>query len=177
TNGNGFVLLSGAGMVGSISAHLGVSSGVTFGADLNITINTTTMPVNESITPESGTPLAINVPAGPYLKIDGNTALTIAGQSISGNFAFEQFTPSGSSTPVLRVAATNVTMTFGDGATTLLQLSEGEGYFLVDSTGVAGRLSVKATLTIPGVKFDGTFTLAINTTNTLVDQTFTVGTK
>src|SRR5439155_25407912 len=82
TNGNGFVLLSGAGLVGSVSAHLGVSSGVTFGADLNITINTTTMPVNESITPESGPPLTINVPAGPYLKIDGNTALTIAGQSI-----------------------------------------------------------------------------------------------
>src|SRR6185436_9199766 len=111
-------LINAAGLAGKVSATVSTapSLGVTFTGTFGLAINTTNAAVNETIT-VGATSLNLNVPAGPYLRVEGaGVSLAVAGQSLSGNFAIEQVTRA-NSTKVTRVAITNVTLSLGDGTT------------------------------------------------------------
>ena len=55
-------------------------------------INTTNAAVNTTVSVGAGS-LAVNVAAGPYVRVQAlNTTATILGQTLQGNFSFEQST-------------------------------------------------------------------------------------
>src|SRR5262249_62151195 len=67
--------------------------GVEFSTGFKVTINTNTTEVTLPGVPDP-------LPAGPYLKVEAGTdaapaTMTIAGQTLSGKFAFEQYTVAG----------------------------------------------------------------------------------
>jgi hypothetical protein len=97
TNGTGLFVIAPGGIAGSLSA--GVSLGVT-GVSLSgafaLELNTTAQAVTESLAVGAGT-VAIDLPAGPYLRVSGTgVALTIAGQTLRGDFSFERTTTAAS---------------------------------------------------------------------------------
>ena len=77
----------------------------------------------------------------------------------------------------MRIAATNVTLSLGDGTRTLLSLTGGSAAFVLPSTGgVAGRLTGTVALTgVPGVSLTATFDALVNTTTGAVHESFLVG--
>lgn len=54
-------------------------------------------------------------------------------------------------------------------------MTGGQGALLIAANGIAGAMSGKVTLNVPGVSFSGTFGLAINNTTTAVSETFMLG--
>ena len=95
-------------------------------------------------------------------------------QTLSGNFAFEKAAAGGGGS-VIRVAASEVTLRFSGGGSDVLALTDGAGSFVISTDGLAGRISGSVALTVPGVDFGVTLTVELNTTDALVDETFTVG--
>jgi len=101
--------------------------------------------------------VALDLPAGPYLKVEGTTlSLSILGQTLTGNFAFEQSTTSGGAR-VVRMAATNLALELGDGTRSLVRLTDGTGYLLLRGGGVAGQLSGSVVVDVPNVTVTGSF--------------------
>ncbi|MEK7414136.1 MAG: hypothetical protein AAB263_12550, partial [Planctomycetota bacterium] len=178
SGGQGTFLITQAGLAGKVTATLALQNipQVSLGATVTVAINNTTVAVNENFTVGSET-IALVLPAGPYLRVEATGVnLTIAGQSLSGNFAFEKATTTGANpSSVIRIAATNVSLQLGDGTTNFVSLTNGSGAFLITSAGLAGKVGGTVTLNVPGVTFKGTFSLAINNTNAAVNQSFRVG--
>ncbi len=177
TNGTGFFVVGPAGIAGTLSATLAIdpSTGVTFGGTFGVSINNTPTAIDESILVGAST-LRLRLPAGPYLRVEGTgVVLGIAGQSLSGNVAFEQLTIDGA--PVIRVALSDVTLAIGDGTTDLVTVSDGRGSILIRAgpTGIAGSFSGDIAVVIPGIDISATVTVEINQTGTEVDETFVVG--
>src|SRR5690606_22840472 len=58
-----------------------------------------------------------------------------------------------------------------------VEVSDGNGFFMVTAAGLAGRLEANVEFHIPGdaVTFEGTFGLVINTTTTGVSEEFKIG--
>ena len=112
----------------------------------------------------------LDVPKGPYFQLgvtQGN--LTVLGQSLAGNFYIEE----GSRGLIL--AASEASIKLGDGNKDYLVLNKGSGAFVIDE-GVAGEVSGEVLIqNVPGIDFDGTLSLVINTTNQIVSRTFNLG--
>ena len=91
--------------------------------------------------------LALDLPGGPYVRIAGTgVTLSIAGQTLTGDFGFETVTdfgadgvPGGATadTQVTRIALANVTLTLGGG---ILTVANGTGSLLVKADGHRRRL-------------------------------------
>src|SRR4029079_11575979 len=116
---------------GSLSAGVALTgiTGVTFTGTFGLAINNTTAAVDESIQVGAAT-VGLQLPAGPYLRVEGTgIQLTIAGQSLSGNVAFEQVSRGGRT--LVRVALSDVNLAIGDGSTDLLTVSGGQGSLLI----------------------------------------------
>ena len=65
---------------------------ITFTGGFAIAVNSTNAPVDRSFS-VGGQQVVLNLPAGPYLRIDGTgVALHIADQSLSGNFSIQRVT-------------------------------------------------------------------------------------
>src|SRR5207248_2397081 len=99
-------------LAGSVSGTvaLGVQS-ASLSGNLRVSFNTGMTAINESFA--GNTIPALILPAGPFVRIEGtNVNLTIAGQTLTGNFSFEQATRA-NGTPIIRVAATAVHLTLG----------------------------------------------------------------
>ena len=93
------------------------------------------------------------------------------GQSLSGNFAFEQVTTAIGQKRV-RVAADRVALSLGG----VVQVSGGQGSFLISPDGMAGQLAATVSLNLPaGIEFVGRFTLALNKSSRAVNEQFDVG--
>ena len=156
---------------------------------VNLRINTTPNPVTRG---------SEEILANSVRAEIANTDLTLLGQTLNGDFVFEQITgtlspqaqnnPNAKPPKTVRIAANNVGLVLGsEGATPGLgndgdsdagvQLSRGSGYFIVTPAGIAGRLSTDFRFDIPGdvVRFEGTFGLVINTTTRTVNEEFKVG--
>ncbi|MEQ1862956.1 MAG: hypothetical protein ABMA13_23795, partial [Chthoniobacteraceae bacterium] len=175
TNGRGSFLVTAAGLAGRIDADVALNvPGVTFSGSFGVAVNTTTAAVMDTFE-VGGETIMLDLPAGPYLRIDANKAqLNVAGQSLSGNFAFERVTRVGAG-PAVRIAASDVSLKLGDGATDLVTLSNGQGNLLVTAAGIAGRFSADIATNIPGVSISGSLALEINNTTAAVNETLMVG--
>ena len=57
----------------------------------------------------------------------------------------------------------------------IVVISNGEGFFLMAPDGIAGRLSADVALNVPGVTFQGTFGIAINTTPRAIQSSIMLG--
>src|SRR5262249_19105097 len=81
---------------------------------------------------------------------------------------------------LIRIAASNVSLSLGDGANTFLSITQGSGYFVIKNTGVpetsgiAGTLSGTVALNVPGVTLSGTLGVKVNTMTGAVNETFQV---
>ncbi|OQY08208.1 MAG: hypothetical protein B6I22_01165, partial [Desulfobacteraceae bacterium 4572_123] len=173
TDGQGFFVFTGAGAAGTLSAGVSVDAGddVSFSGDFTLKINTTDAAVSEIIQAGSGT-LTLELDAGPYLLIAGDSVLlSVFGQTLSGNFAFEQSTRD-SGEKVVKISAGQVAMNIGSG---ILTVGSGHGNFVIDSTGIAGSLGCSASLNIPGIVVSGILDVEINTTGHIVNETFITG--
>ncbi len=156
----GSLTVTGAGVAGSLSAHL-ASSPLP-----GLTANTLSVAVNT--TPDASGDL----PAGPYLRAELTGAtLTVGTQTLSGDFGFQRSTDA-SSAPIVIAAVNNLNASLGGGIATL---SQGTGAVLLSSAGIAGTASGTLSLHVPGVTLDGTLTVQFNRTGGSVDKVFTLG--
>ncbi|MGB8167671.1 MAG: hypothetical protein WCF18_09300, partial [Chthoniobacteraceae bacterium] len=154
---------------------LGVS-GVTFNGTALVRVNTTAGAVNELLTFGTDHEVAVKFGVGeaavgttPFTQFEAsNLALSVAGQTLTGDFTFEKGTLAGGQ--AIKATASHVTAAFGDGKTEFVKLSEGSGALLLTNAGIAGRLSVRAQVDVPGVNFDGTVALQINNTAVAVNE-------
>src|SRR5439155_14650945 len=190
TGVNGVLVVLPDGLAGSLSASInlgGLVSGVTFSGTFGVAVNQTARAVNERIT-VGGATLTLDLPTGPYVRVEGiGVELNVLGQTLSGNFAFEQITSTdtGTSTSrtITRISATHVTLRLGDGTTDFVTLTDGQGSFVIldipgpspAAKGLAGQLSGTVGLNVPGVSFTGALGLTLNNTGVAVNETFTVG--
>jgi hypothetical protein len=175
TNGEGVLIITGSGIAGELAATIEERIlGVDFAGAFTVKINTTSAPVEEVFVVGEAQ-FSIDIRAGPFLSVSGEgVTLTVLGQTLSGNFAFEQLTSVAGET-LTRVAASDVSYRLMAGGTNIVSVTEGQGGFIVTSGGIAGELSGGVTLNIPeGAHFRGEFSLAINNTNLAVNEQFTV---
>src|SRR5262249_51080088 len=147
-------------------------------ANLELKINNTSAAVHEHFV-VGGTTLALDVDPGPYVKVQATgLRLTIAGQTLTGDFAFESTTSapiSGPARNVVRVGAANVSLRLGDGAADFVRVTDGQGALILSDAGLAGTFGATVSVSIPGVVFSGSFTVSVNNTNQIVHEQFTVG--
>ena len=172
SNGQGALLLDSQGLAADFSADVAVDPtqfglsalDFTLAGTFRIAINNRLSAVDEVIM-VGDTAVVLDLPAGPFLRVEAiNAELTILGQTLTGNFAFEKFQLPG--TPVrdvIKVSASNVGLRLGDGSTDFVVLSEGVGLFLLLPEGIAADVQADVALNIPGITFGGTFGLQINT--------------
>ncbi len=176
SNGQGILVATASGLAGSLSATvaLNLPGNASFAGSFGLEVNSTNQAINESITLGTQT-IALTLPQGPFVEVSGTSVvLNIAGQTLTGNFAFQQATDATNATVVM-VAASNVTLSLGDGATTYVKATQGQGTFLVTSSGLAGQLSAAVALNVPGVSLTGTFGVAFNNTTSAVNSVLTLG--
>jgi hypothetical protein len=174
SEGHGAFLITSSGLAGVLGGHvtLALPAGVAFSGSFELAVNNTTSAVNGSFT-AGGEQVAIDLPAGPYLRIEGtNVQVDILGQHLGGDFAFER--ASGASTTSVRVVAVNVSLSLGGGASPVLEMTNGHGALLMSGTGIAGSFAGTIALNVPGVTLGGDLEVEFNTTTTKVDETLVV---
>ena len=149
--------ISSAGIVASASGgtvNSGAITGATFIGTGGLRLDTTNSS-NRYLRVSLGTTLA---PA----------TLTIGTHVLSGVFVFEQIQATASRT-VVRVAAAGVSMSIGS----VLTVTNGSGFLLVSSLGVAGSLGASATITMPTADVEITatsFRIDVNATSSPVSE-------
>ncbi|HSF97082.1 MAG TPA: hypothetical protein VLA55_00205, partial [Ornithinibacter sp.] len=93
-NGTGLFVLTPGGLAGSLGVDVVLAVGDAFSLTgaLSLQVNTTTIAVAQSLV-VGGTVVAIDVPAGPYLRLAGDdVVLVVAGQRVSADVALERVT-------------------------------------------------------------------------------------
>ena len=176
---NGFFLITDAGLAGEIGVTVdlnipGVSeSDFMIDGSFKLVINTTGVAVAEQFEFQ-GTTASLSIVAGPFLRVEANNiSIRILGQRLQGDFAFEKTTDAGGA-DVVAFGMNNVSIGLGDGTTDVVSISSGQGVFLINAAGFAGRLSGNVSFAIPNVELAGAVSLAINTGAAAVDTTFEV---
>ena len=128
------------------------------GATAELVLNTTTRQVTSSIDVD-GSPVTLNAPAGPYVRVTvgvgAPVAVILKGQSLQARVVFEQRTTS-AGTKVVRVAFTDVSLFLGDPTVRPgkpdgmgLRLTNGSGAILLTAAGIAGE--VEGTVALVGL--------------------------
>ena len=140
------------GIAGSGTADVTVTvPGVSFGGTFGIQIDTT------------GGKSVFTVAANPM-------TITIAGQSLTGAFAFQTVTPS-SGVATESLVASGINVVLGDSQTNVT-ISNAGGAILFLPTGVAVDISGDVALNgIPGLTLSGSVDVRVNTTGDAVDET------
>src|SRR5207302_1558622 len=134
----------------------------------------------------SGT-ATINLPAGPYLRVQGTgVTLTLKLSAtnqlvLTADFALEQVSASvttGNATTTasqVRVGVSKLHFSFGDGTNNLIDVTQGSGFFVIATGGLAGTVSASVASDVSGVSLSGTFGVSVNTTSAAVNESFMVG--
>ncbi|MEX1357603.1 MAG: VCBS repeat-containing protein, partial [Gaiellaceae bacterium] len=144
-----------------------------FTGTFGVSVNTTVSAAASQFRVGSET-ITLNLPPGPYLRVEGTgVRLELAGQRVTGDFVFEQAQVGAEN--VVRILARNVTGAFGDGTTSFVTLTEGTGFLVLMSQGLAGELGGNVSITIPGVSVSGRFSLAINNRAAGINETIAFG--
>ncbi|MGY8659737.1 MAG: hypothetical protein ACKVKH_14000, partial [Verrucomicrobiales bacterium] len=127
-SGDVFIFDDGIAAQASGELSFGIDSVLASGV-YNLQINTTGNTISESFTAGNVT-REVSIPAGPYLRISGIGAeLSVNGQSLTGNFLFEQ-----NAEGDVVASASEVHASFGDGALTLV---DAEGVISINTAGLA----------------------------------------
>src|SRR5437773_501734 len=172
--GRGSLFLSAAGLAGQLSAHVNTNTTAFNISAIDIAVNTTSAAVAQTFTIGAAI-IALDLPAGPYARVEATgAALNVAGQSLTGDFAFDTATDENAAT-VIRGAASNVSFAIGAGASPIVSLTEGAGAFIVTASGTAGKVSGSVTVNIPGVSVVGAITVQVNQTSQVINQVLRVG--
>ncbi|HWW00016.1 MAG TPA: Calx-beta domain-containing protein [Candidatus Acidoferrum sp.] len=170
SNGSAAFIISANGVAGQGTVTVGVSApGVTLSGTFGVAVNQTNGAVNETVT-IGGSPVTVNLPAGPYLQVSG-TGITLGflGITVTGDFSFEQKTTT-TNTQLVTVVANNVGFNFG---TSLITATGGSGFFVLNDSGIVGQGSITINIGAFG-GFSHTFNWAFNSTDPALDQTVTV---
>jgi len=178
TAGQGAIIISDAGLAGSVSGNVGVQIDgfAVASATVSIQINTSGAPIDRSFVTGGGSTVNLAIPSGPFVQIVLDDAqLTIGEAQLSGDFAFEQkivppVAPETEPIILTYFALANIALTVADQG-----LQRGRGAFLVSSAGVAGFLTGEASVAVGGFEVGGTLGLRMNTTPDPVDENFTIG--
>lgn len=168
TNGTGAFIITEAGLAGTSTATIGVNvPGLTFGGMFTVRINNTNAIVNETVSISGGPAVVINLPAGPYLQINGNgVTLGFLGVTLTGNFSLEQRTAV-SGKQLITVIASNVSFNFG---TSLVTLTNGSGAFFITDGGIAGQGQITAVVSAFGGGFSHTFQWSFNSAGAAINE-------
>ena len=103
--------------------------------------------MHESVTLDDST-VTLDLPVGPFMRVSGEgVSLTVAGQTLTGNIALEQFGTGVTATTV--IAFTGVRLALGDGTTELVRIENASGAFILKSGAVIGRLSGTVVVSVP----------------------------
>ena len=171
TNGSGVLVVDAAGVAGRIYGQVALvlPAGVSASGDLVLSLNTSTASVATSIT-VGGVAQELDLPGGPYLRFEATgLRLTVSGQVLTGDFAFEKVATS-PTTSIIKVSATHVALDLAG----VLRLREGTALVLLTDAGLAASIAGTVSLDVPGVTIEGTLATQLNTTGGDVNQTFTV---
>ena len=149
-------------LTGLLPANVQVSG------DFEVSINQTGVLVDEGVTVGSGADaetVTLDLPIGPYVRIAAtNVTLSIAGQSLTGDVAFEQQTVNSATATVITVD--HLALSLGGGVVTV---SDGTGRFVLGGTPTArtmtGHVAANVHLHVPGdaVALGGHFFIDVNT--------------
>ncbi|MET0263637.1 MAG: hypothetical protein ABW223_12110, partial [Rariglobus sp.] len=96
---------------------------------------------------------------------------------VAGDFSFSKgFSTTGAS--IVKVAVANFSTSLGDGTRTYVNVTNGSGALLITTAGVAAQFTATASISgIPGLSLNpSTFTVSLNNTNAVVNETFAIGT-
>ena len=145
SNGSGAFLSTADGVAGALTGAVAFGiDDVSVAATLTVEVNTTG---NAAVTATVGD-VGLDLDAGQYVRVFGQQVVVdIFGQSVTGDFTFEQATTvDGASVVRVAVAAVTLTISTGTGATAedIVTVTSGEGAFLLTDAGAAGTLSVSA---------------------------------
>jgi len=165
--GRGALLITAGGLAGRLegSVALHLPGDAAFTGTFALAVNTGHAAVDD-------------LPGGPYVRIAATgVKLTIAGQTLEGDFGFEQITSfgadgragGGDDSKVTRLALANLNITLGGG---VLTVRDGSGTLLIKSDGIAGDFGGTIALNVPNVLFTGTLRVQVNTTPGEVHDTF-----
>ena len=175
TLGTGSLFVSSAGIAGGLSGTVAITvPSVTVTGSFALYVNTTNAAVNQRVT--IGTDVvSVDLPAGPFVRVSATGAtVQVLSQTLAVDFAFSEFADD-DGVSVVSVAATNVSVQFGDGTTNYLSLTNGSGAFIAAGAGLAGQLSGSVALQVPGVTLGGTIGLEFNNTVAAVSRNYHVG--
>ena len=174
TGGSGLLVLTANGVAGRLSGTVTVQApGVSFGAGLTLSVNTTGAAVARTLTVGT-TDVRLDLPAGPYLRVDGTgVTVTILDQVLTADVAVRR-TLAADGTTLTVIGLDRVSLTLSAG-TAALRLVNGSGLLVVSGSAVAGRLTGQVALALPGVTAAGTFGVALNTGAARVVESLEVG--
>src|SRR5207302_2948667 len=106
----------------------------------------------------------LHLDAGNYVRVTGTgLTLTIAGQTLSGNFTFARDTTVPAA-PVVTVSFTNGELGLGDGTTKFVRITNATGSLTLISSGLYGTFAAAVAVDVPNVSFDGSLHVELNTT-------------
>lgn len=146
--------------------------GVSLSGTLTVEFNNTDELIEEVFF-VGGAAVELTLDAGNYLRVTGtDIQLEVAGQTLSGNFIFEQSTLDPDGTPdtgdesgIVSITFTEVEFGLGDGTTDFVQVTDASGQFVMFSDGLYGQLSGTVGISVPDVSFSSEFIVLINATD------------
>ena len=118
----------------------------------------------------NGVTETLSLPAGHYITVAlTGLAITIAGQSVTGDFSVSQFTKLGPNNKLTadtrtRITIANLALRIGTDQRDFVTVSNGNGVLELTSPGVFGHIGATVAVNIPGITVGGTFDVRINTT-------------
>jgi hypothetical protein len=178
TEVTGAFIVTDNGLGAVLAATVGLTlPNVDLSGSFELEINTTMAAIDQTVdVPDAAgvvTSVLVDLPAGPYLRLSViGLSVNIAGQVVTGDFTIEDETQADGTKKTI-VAIANAGIELAGGA---ISVTDGAGFFLVTSAGLAGSLAATITLDPSlGVTFTGTFGVEINTTSVAVDESIQVG--
>ena len=168
-------MLLATGVAGRFDASVAVNiPGVALTGNFLVEVNKTGAAVNTAIL-LNGESVTLTLEDADFIRVAGRgVRLDVLGQTLSGDFFFEQTTNSLGDTRV-RVAGSNIELNLGDGLLTLTSddAIDGPALFLLGPDGFAGSFSGAVAVNVPNVSFSARLTVRVNNTGVAINETFT----
>ncbi|MCL5098586.1 MAG: M10 family metallopeptidase C-terminal domain-containing protein [Candidatus Omnitrophica bacterium] len=172
TNGSGVFIVTADGMAGqgSVEVALGVPN-LGLSGSFSIRLNNNANAIDETVD-VSGSNQHIDLPAGPYLQVNGTgVTLTAFGIAMTGDYSFEQH-QTAEGVQLITVQANNVSFDFG---TSVIEANHGQALFLITDSGMAGQGSIDVGVQAFGAGFNQPFDWSFNNLTVPVDDSVNTG--